>query len=142
MGSKIIGDIVKNQLTWFEHNKRMNEIKWPRNVLGWVPLEKRNKIRRRKNLRDDFNELMDAKKMNDDMFYYGRKRKVRTETRQQPWIYKIYIYTITQRFPLDTFSEVKNASTSLHQGAYCSELCDLNKANRRWSCLKKKKYAM
>jgi hypothetical protein len=39
----VIDAVQKRQLLWFGYTNRMDETRWPRNVLEWVPQERRER---------------------------------------------------------------------------------------------------
>lgn len=41
----IIDEIERRQLTWFGHVKRMEDDRWPRKILEWIPPVRRKRGR-------------------------------------------------------------------------------------------------
>jgi hypothetical protein len=72
IGKDIIVEVQKQQLIWFGHTNRMDEIRWPRKVLEWVPQEKRKQGQLRQEWRDYIKEVMEAMDLGGD--YYRRKK--------------------------------------------------------------------
>ncbi|CAG9839552.1 unnamed protein product, partial [Diabrotica balteata] len=73
MERNINDDIERKQLIWFGHVKRMPEYKWPRRVLEWIPPERRKRGRPRISCRNDIDEAMAARDL-EEANAYDRKR--------------------------------------------------------------------
>ena len=80
----IIDDIDKKQLTWFGHVKRMEERRWPRKILDWGPPERRKRGRPRRSWRENVQEAMDARELDENTCYDRKKWKLGAEKRRQP----------------------------------------------------------
>ena len=79
----IIDDIDKKQLTWFGHVKRMEERRWPRKILEWDPPERRKRGRPRRSQRENVQEAMDARELDENTCYDRKKWKLGAEKRRQ-----------------------------------------------------------
>lgn len=88
----ITDEIEKKQLTWFGHTKRMSQERWPRKILEWVPPERRKRGRPRRSWREDVNDAMKARNLEENTCYDRKNWKLGTERRRQPQIIRIYIY--------------------------------------------------
>ena len=79
----IIESIDKKQLTWFGHVKRMEENRWPKKILEWDPPERRKRGRPRRSWRDNVQEAMDARQLNEDTCFDRKIWKLGAEKRRQ-----------------------------------------------------------
>jgi hypothetical protein len=82
--TNIIEQIEKKQLTWFGHTKRMNEARWPRKILEWIPEERRRRGRPRRSWRDDIDEAMKTRNLQENTCYDRKQWKLGTERRPMP----------------------------------------------------------
>lgn len=80
----ITDEIEKKQLTWFGHTKRMSQERWPRKILEWVPPERRKRGRPRRSWREDVNDAMKARNLEENTCYDRKNWKLGTERRRQP----------------------------------------------------------
>jgi predicted transposase YdaD len=61
MEKDITDKVQERQLTWFGQTNRMDETRWPRKVLEWVPQEKGKRGRQRRGWRDDIKQGTEAR---------------------------------------------------------------------------------
>nr|CAI5853376.1 unnamed protein product [Callosobruchus analis] len=80
----VADEIERRQLVWFGHTKRMDENRWPRKVLEWIPPERRKRGRPRRSWRDDVEEAMTARSLQADACFDRRIWNLGTEKRRQP----------------------------------------------------------
>lgn len=84
MERKITDEVERKQLTWFGHTKRMQEERWPRKVLEWMPPERRKRGRPRRSWRDDVEEAMAERGLTEEECLDRKNWKLGTERRRQP----------------------------------------------------------
>lgn len=84
MDTNIIEVVEKKQLKWFGHTKRMKNTRWPRRILEWIPAERRKRGRPRRSWRDDIDEAMKTRQLEEDMCYDRREWRLGTEKRRRP----------------------------------------------------------
>jgi hypothetical protein len=61
MEKDITHEVHKPQVMWAGHTNRVEDMRWPRNILEWVPEEKSKGGRPRRGWRDDVKEAMEAR---------------------------------------------------------------------------------
>ncbi|XP_044766695.1 uncharacterized protein LOC123322749 [Coccinella septempunctata] len=83
MGRSMAEEIERRQLVWFGHVKRMLDDRWPRKILEWVPPERRKRGRPRRSWRDDVEEAMSARDLEEDTCHDRKRWKLGTEKRRQ-----------------------------------------------------------
>jgi hypothetical protein len=69
MEKDVIGEVQKQQLIWCGHTNRMDEMRWPRKVLEWVPQEKRKQGQLGWGWRDDIKTAMEARNLTEEDCY-------------------------------------------------------------------------
>lgn len=84
MTKNIVEEIEKKQLVWFGHTKRMDETRWPKRILEWIPYERKKRGRPRRSWREGVDEAMKLRGLEEDMCYNRREWKLGTEKRPRP----------------------------------------------------------
>lgn len=79
----ITDEIERRQLVWFGHTKRMDENRWPRKVLEWIPPERRKRGRPRRSWRDGIEEAMKFRNLAENTCHDRKNWKLGTEKRRQ-----------------------------------------------------------
>lgn len=80
----IIDEVEKKQLIWFGHTKRMGQHRWPRKILEWTPPEKRKRGRPRRSWRNDVDDAMRSRNLNEEMSHERKTWKLGTERQRRP----------------------------------------------------------
>ena len=79
----IIDEIERRQLTWFGHVKRLEDDRWPRKILEWIPPVRRKRGRPWKSWRDDVAEAMVARNLEELKCYDRLQWKLGLGKRRQ-----------------------------------------------------------
>lgn len=84
METDIAEEIEMRQLIWFGHTKRMEESRWPRKVLEWIPPERRKRGRPKRSWRDDIDGAMNSRNIAEELCQDRKRWKLGTESRLKP----------------------------------------------------------
>jgi hypothetical protein len=72
MGKDIIDEVQKRQLIRFGHMNRMDETRWPRKVLQWVPQQKHKRGRPGGGWRGYIKEAVETRDLVEEDFIEGK----------------------------------------------------------------------
>lgn len=80
----ILDTIDTKRLLWYGHLERMDNTRWPKKVWQWIPPERRKRGRPPRRWREDVQEAMDSRGLQEGDWVDRQRWKLGSERRRQP----------------------------------------------------------